>query len=194
MRPTGPNFDGLSIDKPRWHGVWRRGETPDMALPLSSPVSHEPCQPYHFSVKAVRLNRRISWCRGSTRLVPSSSSGGSSPGFYKSKFLNSHCNEAFNQTQEQCEGWNNECKESPSPLWQCEYAWMHMNVCVHECECMSVCAWVWGSVCTQVCEYVGEHVCISAYVSMHDCEVVYLWVCEYVYASYFFPLSFTLKT
>lgn len=48
---------------------------------------------HHFSVKAVRLNSKISWCKGSTRLIHSSSSVGSAPGFCSKKQKNKNIKE-----------------------------------------------------------------------------------------------------
>ena len=88
------NFEQFSLlSRRRWNwnmNMWRT-EHSDMGFCLFLLGLLWTPQPYHFSVKAVRLNRRISWWRGSTLLVPSSSSGGSAPGFYKKvKFIKFH--------------------------------------------------------------------------------------------------------
>ena len=117
------------------HGILRHG-----FLYLFFLCSHEPSQPYHFSVKAVRLNRRMSWWRGSTLFVPSSSSGGSAPGFYKKNHIDkiSHWNEMFTQTQEQCEGQEQWIKGKL--FSSCSGVCVFVCVCVCVCVCLCACA------------------------------------------------------
>ena len=135
-------------------------QTPNTA-PRSSPrVSHGPSsRPYHFSVRAVRLNRRMSWCRGSTLFKPSSSSGGSAPGFYKGVKVTKFTFQG-NVPPNPGEVGRLRMTSERKALLFCSSS-VHVSVCVWACGCMmSACAWDCVPVCAHMTVWVHGSVCV----------------------------------
>ena len=139
------NFEQFSLlSRRRWNWNMWRTEHSDMGFCLILLCLLWTPQPYHFSVKAVRLNRRISWWRGSTLLAPSSSSGGSAPGFYKKvKYIKFHIKVTCSlQTQEHYEGFKWQIKRKPfsSYCGTCVcLCYMHCTfMCVLHYQCKSI--------------------------------------------------------